>query len=134
MRLPPCGDVRVHTGEVLHDPGAQARGVIETVFQQFGRYGTINGVLPYLVDHHIPCPGRVRRGPRTGELGCRVPANACRRWAMGAAMGRIGAGEQPIAQASTAIASGGTRRLKFARILFATPALVVPGAESRLSA
>jgi hypothetical protein len=47
--------------------------VIETVFRQFQRCGTINGVLRYLVDHHIQLPDRVRSGPRTGELDWRRP-------------------------------------------------------------
>jgi DNA invertase Pin-like site-specific DNA recombinase len=71
--LLPRGDVRAPSGEVLKDPDAQVRGVIETVFRQFQRCGTINGVLRYLVDHHIQWPDRVRSGPRTGELDWRRP-------------------------------------------------------------
>ncbi|WP_213462713.1 recombinase family protein [Thiocapsa sp.] len=65
--LLPRGYVRAPSGEVIKDPDAQVRGVIETVFRQFQRCGTINGVLRYLVDHHIQLPDRVRSGPRTGE-------------------------------------------------------------------
>jgi DNA invertase Pin-like site-specific DNA recombinase len=71
--LLPRGYVRAPSGEVLKDPDAQVRGVIETVFRQFQRCGTINGVLRYLVDHHIQLPDRVRSGPRTGELDWRRP-------------------------------------------------------------
>ncbi len=71
--LLPRGDVRAPSGEVLKDPDEQVRGVIETVFRQFQRCGTINGVLRYLVDHHIQWPDRVRSGPRTGELDWRRP-------------------------------------------------------------
>jgi len=66
--LLPRGYVRAPSGEVLKDPDAQVRGVIETVFRQFQRCGTINGVLRYLVDHHIQWPDRVRSGPGTGAL------------------------------------------------------------------
>ncbi|QVL48282.1 MAG: recombinase family protein [Thiocapsa sp.] len=71
--LLPRGYVRAPSGEVIKDPDAQVRGVIETVFRQFQRCGTINGVLRYLVDHHIQLPDRVRSGPRTGELDWRRP-------------------------------------------------------------
>ncbi len=71
--LLPRGYVRAPSGEVLKDPDEQVRGVIETVFRQFQRCGTINGVLRYLVDHHIQLPDRVRSGPRTGELDWRRP-------------------------------------------------------------
>jgi DNA invertase Pin-like site-specific DNA recombinase len=71
--LLPRGYVRALSGEVIKDPDEQVRGVIETVFRQFQRCGTINGVLRYLVDHHIQLPDRVRSGPRTGALDWRRP-------------------------------------------------------------
>jgi hypothetical protein len=42
----------------------------------FERCGTINGVLRYLVDHHLQLPDRMRSGPRTGELDWRRPNRA----------------------------------------------------------
>jgi DNA invertase Pin-like site-specific DNA recombinase len=66
--LLPRGYARTPAGEVIKDPDEQARAVIETVFTQFERCGTINGVLRYLVDHQMQLPDRLRSGPRTGEL------------------------------------------------------------------
>jgi hypothetical protein len=44
MRLP-MGYVRRPSGEVAKDPDEQAQAVIQTVFDQFERLGTLNGVL-----------------------------------------------------------------------------------------
>jgi hypothetical protein len=41
---------------VIKDPDAQARGVIETIFMQFERCATINGVLRYLIRCQLSCP------------------------------------------------------------------------------
>jgi len=44
LQLPlPRGYVRPAAGEIIKDPDAQARTVIETVFTQFARQGTITG-------------------------------------------------------------------------------------------
>lgn len=64
----PMGYVRRPSGEVIKDPDEQAQATIELVFDQFERLGTINGVLRYLVVHHIRLPVRVPAGPRQGEL------------------------------------------------------------------
>ncbi len=47
--------------------------MIELVFEQFERVGTIHGVLRYLVRHQIQMPQRVRFGPSKGELVWRRP-------------------------------------------------------------
>jgi DNA invertase Pin-like site-specific DNA recombinase len=74
--LLPRGYVRTPGGEVVKDPDEQARAVIETVFVQFARCGTINGVLRHLVEQHLQLPDRIRSGPRTGELDWRRPNRA----------------------------------------------------------
>jgi DNA invertase Pin-like site-specific DNA recombinase len=71
--LLPMGYVRAPSGAVIQDPDAQARGVIETIFVQFQRCATINGVLRYLVDHQIQLPYRVISGAQTGQLQWRRP-------------------------------------------------------------
>ena len=76
--LLPRGYVRTPAGDVIKDPDEQARAVIETVFTQFERRGTINAVLRYLVDHQMQLPDRLRSGPRTGELDWRRPNRATR--------------------------------------------------------
>jgi len=74
--LLPRGYLRTPAGDVIKDPDEQARGVIETVFAQFERCGTLNGVLRYLVDRQLQLPDRIRSGPRTGELDWRRPNRA----------------------------------------------------------
>jgi hypothetical protein len=71
--LLPMGYVRAPSGAVNKDPDAQARGVIETIFVQFQRCATINGVLRYLVDHQIQLPYRAISGEQTGQLQWRRP-------------------------------------------------------------
>ena len=72
MRLP-MGYLRDLAGNVVKDPDAQARGVIETVFVQCARRGTLNGVLRDLVEHRLELPDRVISGPQTGPLQWRRP-------------------------------------------------------------
>ena len=64
----PMGYVRRPSGKVIKDPDEQARATIELVLDQFERLGTINGVLQYLVGHHIRLPVRAHSGPAQGEL------------------------------------------------------------------
>lgn len=66
--LLPVGYVRRASGEVIKDPDEQARTVVETIFDQFERRGTVHGVLCYLVEHGIQMPLRARSGPDKGEL------------------------------------------------------------------
>jgi len=69
----PMGYVRRPSGEVAKDPDEQAQAVIELIFDQFARVGTIHAVLRYLVQHQIRVPQRVRCGPSKGELVWRRP-------------------------------------------------------------
>lgn len=64
----PMGYVRRPSGEVIKDPDEQVQATIALVFDQFERQGTLNGVLQFLVRHHLQLPHRVRGGPRKGEL------------------------------------------------------------------
>ncbi len=47
--------------------------MIELIFTQFARLGTINGVLQYLVRHQLQLPHRLRTGLAKGELQGRIP-------------------------------------------------------------
>jgi len=69
----PMGYVRRPSGEVVKDPDEQAQAVIELIFDQFARVGTIHAVLRYLVQHQIRVPQRARFGPSKGELVWRRP-------------------------------------------------------------
>ena len=64
----PMGYFRRPSGEVIKDPDEQAQATIQLIFDQFERRGTINGVLQYLVHHHIGLPCRVRWGSAKGDL------------------------------------------------------------------
>ena len=74
--LLPMGYVRQPSGEVVKDPDEQARAVIETVFAQFERHGTLNAVLHDLVEHGLRLPYRLAGGARKGELEWRRPNRA----------------------------------------------------------
>jgi DNA invertase Pin-like site-specific DNA recombinase len=69
----PIGYVRRPSGEVVLDPDEQARHVVRLVFDAFGRLGTLNGVLRYLVEHQVQLPVRVHGGLAKGELEWRRP-------------------------------------------------------------
>jgi DNA invertase Pin-like site-specific DNA recombinase len=64
----PMGYVRRPSGDAVKDPDEQAQSTIALVFDQFRCIGTVNGVLRYLVEHHIQLPHRLRSGPGKGEL------------------------------------------------------------------
>ena len=72
MRVP-MGSVRRPSGEVVKAPDEQAQAVIELMFAQFERLGTIHGVLRTLVHHQIQLPQRVAPGDNKGELIWRRP-------------------------------------------------------------
>jgi len=70
----PIGYVRRSSVEVILDPDEQARQVVRLVFGTFGRLGTLNGVLRYLVARQVQLPVRVHAGPSKGELEWRRPS------------------------------------------------------------
>ncbi len=69
----PMGYVRRPSGEVVLDPDEQAQHVVRLVFSAFGRLGTLNGVLRYLVGQQVQLPVRVHSGPSKGEIEWRRP-------------------------------------------------------------
>jgi Recombinase/Recombinase zinc beta ribbon domain len=69
----PMGYVRRPSGEVVKDPDEQAQAVIELIFEQFERLGTINGGWRALVHQQIQLPQRVASGDNKGELIWRRP-------------------------------------------------------------
>ena len=72
----PMGYVLLATGEVAKDPDAQARAVIELLFDQFDHLGSLYGLFHSLVRHHIWLPIRARTGPQKGQLQWRRPSLA----------------------------------------------------------
>jgi DNA invertase Pin-like site-specific DNA recombinase len=64
----PLGYVKRPSGEIVKDPDEQAQAVVQTLFEQFQRRGTIHGVLCYLVEHDLKLPIRIASGPDKGEL------------------------------------------------------------------
>lgn len=77
MAMPlPMGYVMRPSGEIAKDPDAQAQATIGLIFDQFERWGTINGVLQHLVRNRILLPHRIRSGPAKGELEWRRPNRA----------------------------------------------------------
>ena len=77
LELPvPIGYVRRPSGEVVQDPDEHVRAVVNLVFEQFERKGTINALLRNLVQSGVKIPVRVVTGPNKGELEWRRP-NRC---------------------------------------------------------
>jgi DNA invertase Pin-like site-specific DNA recombinase len=62
------GYVRRPSGEIVKDPDEQAQAVVQMLFEQFQRRGTIHGVLCYLVEYDLKLPIRIASGPDKGEL------------------------------------------------------------------
>jgi DNA invertase Pin-like site-specific DNA recombinase len=62
------GYLRRPSGEIVKDPDAQAQHVVELLFEQFQRRGTVQGVLCYLVEHDLKLPIRIASGLDKGEL------------------------------------------------------------------
>jgi len=72
----PMGYVLLPTGEVAFDPDAQARAVIQLLFEQFDTVGSLYGLFHYLIRQHIWLPVRARTGPQKGQLQWRRPSLA----------------------------------------------------------
>ena len=69
----PVGYLKNAGGEVTFDPDEHARSVVELIFDQFDRRGTVHGVLRHLIEHEIRLPVRVQAGPSRGLLQWRQP-------------------------------------------------------------
>jgi hypothetical protein len=68
----PIGYVR-SSDQLVPDPDEQARSVVQRVFEQFDRLGTMNAVLRFLVANRIRLPVRPASGPSKGQLDWRRP-------------------------------------------------------------
>jgi hypothetical protein len=69
----PVGYVRKPSGEVIQDPDEQVRSVVDNVFEQFERKGTVNAVLAYLVRNGVKMPVRLVSGANKGNIDWRRP-------------------------------------------------------------
>jgi DNA invertase Pin-like site-specific DNA recombinase len=69
----PVGYVRRPSGEVIQDPDEHVRGVVNLVFEQFERKGTVNALLMSLARSGVKIPVRVVTGPSKGEIEWRRP-------------------------------------------------------------
>lgn len=74
LRLP-RGYIRRPSGEVCKDPDLQVQHVMETIFAQFERCGSVHGVLRYLVQQDIKLPVRIASGSNKGDLRWCAPTN-----------------------------------------------------------
>lgn len=72
----PMGYVWSPDDEILQEADSQARSTIQLIFDVFDECGSINGLLEYLVDHHIEMPHRRRAKPNKGKLEWRRPNRA----------------------------------------------------------
>jgi DNA invertase Pin-like site-specific DNA recombinase len=68
----PVGYVRAGD-QLVMDPDEQARSVVQLIFEQFDRLGTMHAVLRYLVDNGIRLPVRSASDPNKGQLEWRRP-------------------------------------------------------------
>jgi len=72
----PAGYVRQPSGELAFEPDEQARAAIQTVFDKFDEWGTVNKVLRYMVRHEMRLGIRPHGGPSRGQLEWRRPCRA----------------------------------------------------------
>jgi hypothetical protein len=70
----PRGEGRRPTGEVACDPEAQARAVIQRLFEPFAPRGSLSGLFPDRIRHHSWLPVRARSGPQKGQWPWRRPS------------------------------------------------------------
>jgi hypothetical protein len=68
------GFVLLPTGELDFDPDAQARAVMQLVFDKFATLGSIYGVFYWLRRHDIRLPARARTGAKKGQIDWRRPS------------------------------------------------------------
>jgi DNA invertase Pin-like site-specific DNA recombinase len=70
----PLGYVLLPTGEVAFDPEAQARALIQLLFEPFETVGSRYGLFHDRIRHHSWLPVRARSGPQKGQLHWRRPS------------------------------------------------------------
>jgi DNA invertase Pin-like site-specific DNA recombinase len=68
-----CVKARDGEGDYVIDPDAQVQQVVNMVFDQFERLGSINALLRWMVSHEIKMPVRPHFGSDRGELTWRRP-------------------------------------------------------------
>lgn len=68
LNHPPIGYVRIGKGSYELDPDEEAQGVVRLVFDSFDRYGSLHGLLRYLVTNGVRLPVRPHFGPNRGQL------------------------------------------------------------------
>ena len=76
LNHPPIGYVRTPNGDFMIDPDAQVQATVQSVFERFGRWGSISGLLKSLVSDQIRIPVRPHFGPNRGDLEWREPNRA----------------------------------------------------------
>ena len=64
----PTGYVHSPEGKIIFDPDEQVQAVIRLMFRKFEEFGTINGVLRYMVQHDIRFGMHCYSRDRKGEL------------------------------------------------------------------
>jgi DNA invertase Pin-like site-specific DNA recombinase len=69
----PIGYLKLPAGQITLDPDEQVRGVINLIFDQFDRQGTVHGVLRHLIANRIRLPIRCQAGANRGQLEWRPP-------------------------------------------------------------
>lgn len=69
----PLGYVRTLAGDFVIDPDEQVQTVVRLIFEQFGRRGSVNGLLKWLVRSDVKLPIRPHFGVSRGELEWRRP-------------------------------------------------------------
>jgi len=72
----PVGYVWDEAGTVQLDPDEEVQAVVRLIFRKFEEFGTVGGLLRYLVLHEIQLGVRVREGPGKGTLAWRRPNRA----------------------------------------------------------
>ena len=72
----PMGYVILPTSEVDFEPDAQARSVVELLFEKFEELGSIYALFHWLVRHDIQMPIRARSGALKGQIEWRRPSIA----------------------------------------------------------
>lgn len=69
----PIGYVRKPSGETIQDPDEHVRAVVDLVFEEFERKGSVNALLTCLVRTGVKMPIRLVTGPNKGEIEWRRP-------------------------------------------------------------
>lgn len=69
----PIGYVRTIAGDFVIDPDEQVQAVVRSIFAQFTRRGSVNGLLKWLVRHEVKLPIRPHFGVNRGDIQWRRP-------------------------------------------------------------